>query len=72
VAVIWRSGRKCRNFPLETEIQLRFCYYLTENLLRVGLPGDRIQVGWNFPHLSKPSLGSTQPPIQWVAGLSRG
>jgi len=23
-------------------------------------------------HLSRPALGLTQPPIQWVPGLSRG
>jgi len=26
----------------------------------------------NFLHLSRPALGPTQPPIQWVLGLSRG
>jgi hypothetical protein len=26
----------------------------------------------DFPHLSRPALGLTQPPVQWVPGLSRG
>jgi hypothetical protein len=36
------------------------------------VPG--IETGWgrDFPQLSKPALGPTQPPIQWVLGLSRG
>jgi hypothetical protein len=26
----------------------------------------------DFPHLSRPAPGHTQPPVQWVPGLSRG
>ena len=34
-------------------------------------PGIKPQRGRDFPHLSGPALGPTQPPVQWVAVLSR-
>ena len=39
-----------------------------------GLDGPGIESQWgrDFPHLSRPALGLTQPPVQWVSGLSRG
>ena len=39
-----------------------------------GLDGPGIESRWgrDFPHLSRPALGLTQPPVQWVSGLSRG
>jgi len=39
-----------------------------------GLDGSGIESRWgrDFLYLSRPAVGPTQPPVQCVAGLSRG
>ena len=39
---------------------------------RYGLEGPGIEFRWRreFPHLSRPAPRATQPPVQWVPGLS--
>ena len=43
-------------------------------ILKTSLDGLGIESRWgrDFPHASGPALGHTQPPIQWVPGLSQG
>ena len=54
------------------------CYGGPSSLVSIatgcGLDGPGIESWWgrDFPHLFRPGLGPTQPPVQWVPGLSRG
>ena len=40
--------------------------------LRAGRSGIESRWWRNFPYLSRPTLGTNQPPVKWVPGLSPG
>ena len=54
--------------------QTRDCDSSVSIAPRYGLDGPGIKSRWgkDFPHPSRLALGSAQPPIQWVPGLSPG
>ena len=59
--IFWSFG----NVGWESSVSIATCY-------RLDSPGIESWCGQDFLHSSKPALGSTQLPIQWVPGRFPG
>ena len=61
-------------FQIHTKYINTLCGQNEELRLATGwtVRGSNPGGGRDFLHLSRPALGSTHPPLQWVLGLSRG
>jgi len=68
------SGLGLRKFQADGFLLTRVYDLLVGIATRYGLDGPGIETRWgrDFSYPSRPALGPTQPPIQWVPGLSRG
>jgi hypothetical protein len=66
------------NAPCEQDMQFKNVTVTSYSSVGIangyGLDGPGIESRWgrDFSHTSRPTLEPTQPPIQWVLGLSRG
>jgi hypothetical protein len=80
-------GRKLPLYERQTEVFYLTLLQITKIIYRPCGPGSSVGIetgyrldgsgiesrwGRDFPHLSRPTMGLTQPPVQWVPALSRG
>lgn len=61
-----RKGASDQQLPQKPD---NFQVLLRLNSLQAGQTVNRIPAGRDFAHPSRPTLGLTMPPIQWMLGL---
>jgi hypothetical protein len=79
------SSATILNFELRLFLFIYFCLFIYSMTdlgryisvaiaTRYGLDGQGIESRWgrDFSHPSRPALGTTHPPMEWVPSLSRG
>jgi hypothetical protein len=76
ICVVHRSfeGRLSEGYSKFCERSSYICNIIPNLTSAYGLDGPGIESRWgrDFPHLSRPALTPTQPPVQCVSGLPRG
>jgi hypothetical protein len=82
---LWRQSRRSNTYRLlwqkldgRCQVSVTTCANMRQDAqwfiaTHYGLEGPRIEPRWgaNFPHLSRSAPRPTQPPVQWILGLSR-
>jgi hypothetical protein len=75
-AVIMDCSRSTLQWHSDAPSRIICLHQLAQSLYRLsyGLDGPGIESRWgrDFSHTSRPALGPTQPPVEWVPGLFRG